>query len=251
MPVLAAQPGRAAARRRRRAARAGRRRGAAADRRRQRAAPPWPRSGSSTGTAGCWSAATMSAPSYAASARGARGAGRADRRPCFAGAAIMQAALLARIPEPRLGDPGPPRPAGRRRRPGGRRRSCCRARPRGLFLGIYQDRGKIALGVGLIFAILLVLAGLLSRGIARPIEALGAATRECRARRRSTIPEPPVDRGDRDPRPLREFRLDGRRGSSGARAICAISPPRSATSSRRRSPASAARSNCSRTMRRR
>jgi two-component system sensor histidine kinase ChvG len=38
--------------------------------------------------------------------------------------------------------------------------------PRGLFLGIYQDRGKIALGVGLIFATLLVLAGLLSRGIA-------------------------------------------------------------------------------------
>jgi signal transduction histidine kinase len=63
--------------------------------------------------------------------------------------------------------------------------------PRGLFLGIYQDRGKIALGVGLIFSILLVLAGLLSRGIARPIEALGAATENV-ARGPVAIPEPPV-----------------------------------------------------------
>jgi signal transduction histidine kinase len=63
--------------------------------------------------------------------------------------------------------------------------------PRGLFLGIYQDRGKIALGVGLIFTILLVLAGLLSRGIARPIEALGAATENV-ARGSVAIPEPPV-----------------------------------------------------------
>lgn len=63
--------------------------------------------------------------------------------------------------------------------------------PRGLFLGIYQDRGKIALGVGLIFSILLVLAGLLSRGIARPIEALGAATENV-ARGSVAIPEPPV-----------------------------------------------------------
>ena len=63
--------------------------------------------------------------------------------------------------------------------------------PRGLFLGIYQDRGKIALGVGLIFTILLVLAGLLSRGIAKPIEALGAATENV-ARGPVAIPEPPV-----------------------------------------------------------
>jgi signal transduction histidine kinase len=63
--------------------------------------------------------------------------------------------------------------------------------PRGLFLGIYQDRGKIALGVGLIFSILLVLAGLLSRGIARPIEALGAATENV-ARGPVAIPDPPV-----------------------------------------------------------
>ena len=63
--------------------------------------------------------------------------------------------------------------------------------PRGLFLGIYQDRGKIALGVGLILFTLLLLAGLLSRGISRPIEALGLATENV-ARGPVAIPEPPV-----------------------------------------------------------
>ena len=62
--------------------------------------------------------------------------------------------------------------------------------PRGLFLGIYQDRGKIALGVALIFLTLVVLAGLLSRGIARPIEALSAATENV-ARGQVSIPDPP------------------------------------------------------------
>ena len=63
--------------------------------------------------------------------------------------------------------------------------------PRGLFLGIYQDRGKIALGAGLILLTLLILAGLLSRGIVRPIEALGAATENV-ARGAVAIPEPPA-----------------------------------------------------------
>jgi two-component system, OmpR family, sensor histidine kinase ChvG len=63
--------------------------------------------------------------------------------------------------------------------------------PRGLFLGIYQDRGKIALGVVGIFLILLLLAGLLSRGISRPIEQLSEATRNV-ARGPVAIPEPPV-----------------------------------------------------------
>jgi signal transduction histidine kinase len=63
--------------------------------------------------------------------------------------------------------------------------------PRGLFLGIYQDRGKIALGVGLIFLTLLVLAGLLSRGISRPIEALSEATQNV-ARGAVAVPEPPA-----------------------------------------------------------
>jgi len=62
--------------------------------------------------------------------------------------------------------------------------------PRGLFLGIYQDRGKIAVGVALIFLTLLVLAGLLSRGIAQPIEALSEATQNV-ARGAVAVPEPP------------------------------------------------------------
>jgi signal transduction histidine kinase len=63
--------------------------------------------------------------------------------------------------------------------------------PRGLFVGIYQDRGKIALGIGLIFLTLIALAGLLSRGIARPIEALGDATQNV-ARGPVAVPEPPA-----------------------------------------------------------
>jgi signal transduction histidine kinase len=62
--------------------------------------------------------------------------------------------------------------------------------PRGLFLGIYQDRGKIAVGIGLIFLTLLLLAGLLSRGISRPIEALSEATKNV-ARGPVAVPEPP------------------------------------------------------------
>lgn len=63
--------------------------------------------------------------------------------------------------------------------------------PRGLFLGIYQDRGKIALGVGLILAMLLFLAGLLSRAIARPIDRLSVATRDL-ARGAAVVPETPA-----------------------------------------------------------
>ncbi|MBV9930595.1 MAG: HAMP domain-containing histidine kinase [Alphaproteobacteria bacterium] len=62
--------------------------------------------------------------------------------------------------------------------------------PRGLFVGIYQDRGKIAVGVALIFLTLVALAGLISRGIARPIDALAEATDNV-ARGRLTVPEPP------------------------------------------------------------
>ncbi len=62
--------------------------------------------------------------------------------------------------------------------------------PRGLFVGIYQDLGKIALGIGLILAVLVVLAGLLSRGIAKPIEALSEATDNV-ARGLVSVPEPP------------------------------------------------------------
>jgi len=50
--------------------------------------------------------------------------------------------------------------------------------PRALFRGIYQDRGKIAFGVVAVLGLLSVLAVLISRGIARPIEALSRAARD-------------------------------------------------------------------------
>ncbi|MFN3946142.1 MAG: ATP-binding protein [Allosphingosinicella sp.] len=61
---------------------------------------------------------------------------------------------------------------------------------RALFRGMYEDRGKIAIGILAIFATLVLLSGLLSRGIARPIEALSGATREV-ARGRGRVPDPP------------------------------------------------------------
>ena len=63
--------------------------------------------------------------------------------------------------------------------------------PRALFRGIYEDRLKILLGVGLIFAALVVLSGLVSRGVTRPIEALSAASREV-AGGRGEIPDTPA-----------------------------------------------------------
>ena len=63
--------------------------------------------------------------------------------------------------------------------------------PRGLFVGLYQDRGKILLGIGLILGTLLVLVGLLSRGIARPIDALARASEDI-ARGRVAVPETPA-----------------------------------------------------------
>lgn len=63
--------------------------------------------------------------------------------------------------------------------------------PRGLFTGLYQDRGKIILGIVLILGALVVLVGLLSRGIARPIDALSKASRDV-ATGPVSIPETPV-----------------------------------------------------------
>ena len=62
--------------------------------------------------------------------------------------------------------------------------------PRALFKGIYQDRGKIALGVIIIFGVLIFLSGLISRGVTRPIEALSLASREVAAGQ-GDIPETP------------------------------------------------------------
>lgn len=62
--------------------------------------------------------------------------------------------------------------------------------PRALFRGIYEDRGKIMLGIAGIFLLLVLLSGLISRGITRPIEALSAASRDAAAGR-GAIPETP------------------------------------------------------------
>jgi signal transduction histidine kinase len=61
---------------------------------------------------------------------------------------------------------------------------------RALFRGMYQDRGKIAVGAALIFLTLLILTLLLHRSIAKPIEALSRATRNV-ADGRGDIPEAP------------------------------------------------------------
>jgi signal transduction histidine kinase len=52
---------------------------------------------------------------------------------------------------------------------------------RALFVGLYEDRGKIAIGVLAILAALVLLSGLLSRGIARPIDQLRLAARDVAA----------------------------------------------------------------------
>jgi signal transduction histidine kinase len=63
--------------------------------------------------------------------------------------------------------------------------------PRALFRGLYEDRGKILFGIAAIFATLVILSGLLSRGIARPVEALSEATRAV-ARGHGQFPAPPA-----------------------------------------------------------
>lgn len=63
--------------------------------------------------------------------------------------------------------------------------------PRALFKGLYQDRAKIGLGIAAIFVALLAITALLSRGIARPIEQLGFATRRLAAGD-GGVPEAPV-----------------------------------------------------------
>ena len=62
--------------------------------------------------------------------------------------------------------------------------------PRALFKGIYQDRGKIVFGVIVILGLLIVLAVVISRGIARPIERLRRATRDV-SFGGGTVPPPP------------------------------------------------------------
>jgi two-component system sensor histidine kinase ChvG len=53
--------------------------------------------------------------------------------------------------------------------------------PRALFRGLYEDRGKLAFGGGAILLILVVLSGLVARGVTLPIEKLSAASRDVAA----------------------------------------------------------------------
>jgi signal transduction histidine kinase len=62
---------------------------------------------------------------------------------------------------------------------------------RSLFRGLYEDRGKIAIGIAAIFALLVLLSGIISRGITLPIERLGLATRAV-ASGRGSVPEVPT-----------------------------------------------------------
>jgi signal transduction histidine kinase len=63
--------------------------------------------------------------------------------------------------------------------------------PRSLFRGLYEDRGKIIFGIVVIFGLLVVMTMLVSRGIARPVEALDQATRDVAAGT-GTMPETPA-----------------------------------------------------------
>jgi two-component system sensor histidine kinase ChvG len=83
--------------------------------------------------------------------------------------------------------------------------------PRALFKGIYQDRIKIAFGILGTLSVIAVLAMLVARGIARPIEKLSEAAREVTTGRRD-----PAARaghgGGGDPHPVRGLQPDGRGG---------------------------------------
>lgn len=50
--------------------------------------------------------------------------------------------------------------------------------PRALFRGLYEDRGKFALAAGVILGIVMMLSGLIARGVTLPIERLSAASRQ-------------------------------------------------------------------------
>lgn len=62
--------------------------------------------------------------------------------------------------------------------------------PRSLFKGMYEDRGKIALGVILIFGTLVGLSAVLSRAIVRPVEGLSRATRSMASGRTAILDRP-------------------------------------------------------------
>jgi len=49
--------------------------------------------------------------------------------------------------------------------------------PRALFRGLYEDRGKFALAAAVILGLLVVMSGLIARGVTLPVEKLSAASR--------------------------------------------------------------------------
>ena len=63
--------------------------------------------------------------------------------------------------------------------------------PRALFKGVYQDRGKILFGIVAVLGLLSVLAVVVSRGIARPIEALRRVARDV-TNGGGKVPPPPA-----------------------------------------------------------
>ena len=62
--------------------------------------------------------------------------------------------------------------------------------PRALFRGMYEDRGKIAVGAAAIFVFLVAMTAVLGRTIVRPVEALSRATRALAEGRRAVPPAP-------------------------------------------------------------
>ncbi|WP_297800748.1 HAMP domain-containing sensor histidine kinase [uncultured Brevundimonas sp.] len=62
--------------------------------------------------------------------------------------------------------------------------------PRALFKGIYQDRGKFLIGIVVVLGFLSLVAVMVSRGIARPIERLRRAALDV-TRGEGTVPPPP------------------------------------------------------------
>lgn len=65
--------------------------------------------------------------------------------------------------------------------------------PRALFRGMWEDRGKIALGVAVIFSLLLVLTGVLARAIVSPVERLSRASRALAQGRHSAPRRPTLE----------------------------------------------------------
>lgn len=63
--------------------------------------------------------------------------------------------------------------------------------PRALFRGIYEDRGQWALVAVVILGMVVVISGLVSRGVTRPIYALSAASKRVAAGLSGEIPETP------------------------------------------------------------